>query len=362
MARLGDRQSTFRFMGYERTGLWADVLGLPDALATTLEAADGLADAVGLLRAPGVERVVATGNGAAYYVAHGLWLASLEGNGAGPPLIAMPSGLAVRQTFRWRPGDAVLAVSSSGEFRDVVQIVRRRSAFPCVAITSDPDSSLARAATATVLQRVYSQRAVTHTQALCGAFAIGLALWASLARDDALAAVVATAPETAARALPAAEAWASDELTHVDRPLAAVAAGGGTAWAAALELALMLKEVSRIPAEGVETREGATSAMFGLDRGHLMISLDPPGDPLGEEARRLCAAAGANTVRLPSLPGADRRLAPITALPASAALAAELALAGGHDVDHPAWTDAYYATARGPDGAYGRVDSRARKR
>ena len=87
MARLGDRQSTFRFMGYERTGLWADVLGLPDALATTLEAADWLADAVGLLRAPGVERVVATGNGAAYYVAHGLWLASLEGNGAGPPLI-----------------------------------------------------------------------------------------------------------------------------------------------------------------------------------------------------------------------------------------------------------------------------------
>jgi fructoselysine-6-P-deglycase FrlB-like protein len=274
----------------------------------------------------------------------------------------MPCGLAVRQTFRWRPGDAVLAVSSSGEFRDVVQIVRRRSAFPCVAITSDPDSSLARAATATVLQRVYSQRAVTHTQAICGAFAIALALWSSLARDDALAAVVATAPETAARALPAAEAWASDELAHVDRPLAAVAAGGGTAWAAALELALMLKEVSRIPAEGVETREAATSAMFGLDRGHLMIGLDPPGDPLGEEARRLCAAAGADTVQLPSLPGADRRLAPITALPASAALAAELALAGGHDVDHPAWTDAYYETARGPDGAYGRVDSRARKR
>ncbi len=283
-------------MGYERTGLWADVRGVPDALAATLEAADGLADAVGLLRAPGVERVVATGNGAAYYVAHGLWLASLEGDGAGPPLIAVPCGLAVRQTFRWRPGDAVLAVSSSGEFRDVVEIARRRSAFPCVAITSDPDSSLARAATATVLQRVDSQRAVTHTQALCGAFAIGLALWASLARDDALAAVVATAPETAARALGAAEAWASDEVAQIDRPLAAVAAGGGTAWAAALELALMLKEVSRIPAEGVETREGATSAMFGLDRGHLMIGLDPPGDPLGDEALRVCAAAGADTV------------------------------------------------------------------
>ena len=64
-------------MGYERTGLWADVRGLPDALAITPEAADGLADAVGLLRAPGVERVVATGNGGAYYDAHGIWLASL---------------------------------------------------------------------------------------------------------------------------------------------------------------------------------------------------------------------------------------------------------------------------------------------
>ena len=42
----------------------------------------------------------------------------------------------------------------------------------------------------------------------------------------------------------------------------------------------------------------------------------------------------------------DARLAPITTLPAAAALAAELALAGGHDVDQPTWTDAYYETAR----------------
>ena len=108
----------------------------------------------------------------------------------------------------------------------------------------------------------------------------------------------------------------------------------------------MLKEISRIPAEGVETREGATSAMFGLDRGHLMVSLDPDGDPLGDEAVRLCAAAGATTLRFPAGARADARLAPITTLPAAAALAAELALAAGHDVDKPAWTDAYYETAR----------------
>ena len=108
----------------------------------------------------------------------------------------------------------------------------------------------------------------------------------------------------------------------------------------------MLKEIARIPAEGVETREGSTSAMFGLDRGHLMVSLDPRGDPLGDEAVRLCAAAGAATLRLPGAARVDARLAPITTLPAAAALAAELALAAGHDVDRPTWTDAYYETAR----------------
>ncbi len=112
-------------MTYLDTGLWADVRELPGALGETVDAADGVAEAVELLRADGVTRIVATGNGAAYYVAHALWLASLEGARAGPPIVAVPCGIAVRERFRWQPGDAVLAVSSSGEFRDVVEIAQR---------------------------------------------------------------------------------------------------------------------------------------------------------------------------------------------------------------------------------------------
>ena len=326
-------------MRYLETGLWADVRELPGALRDTLAAAEGVAEAAAALR--GVERIVATGNGAAYYVAHALWLASLESRGS-VPVIAVPCGVAVRDGFAWQPGDAVLAVSSSGEFRDVVEIARRAGGRPCVAITADADSSLAAAATAAVVQRVVSQRAVTHTQAVAGAYASALALWAAVTGDDELAALLDTAGDAAEQAVADAEAWAPEcRLT----PPAAIAVGGGPAWAAALELALMLKEISRIPAEGVETREGATSAMFGLDRGHLMVSLDPAGDADGDEAVRLCAAAGAVTLRLPGADG-DARLAPITTLPAAAALSAELALAAGHDVDRPAWTDAYYETAR----------------
>jgi hypothetical protein len=77
-----------------------------------------------------------------------------------------------------------------------------------------------------------------------------------------------------------------------------------------------------------------------------MVGLDRDGDPLGDEALRLCAAAGATTLRLPGAGTADARLAPITTLPASAALAAELAQGAGHDVDRPTWTEAYYETAR----------------
>ena len=47
-------------------------------------------------------------------------------------------------------------------------------------------------------------------------------------------------------------------------PADAVVFGSGPAWAAALEAALLLKEVSGMPAEGVETREGATSTMMAL--------------------------------------------------------------------------------------------------
>jgi fructoselysine-6-P-deglycase FrlB-like protein len=337
------------------TGLWADVREVPDALAATLDAADGVAEAAAILRGDGIRRVVATGNGAAYYVAHALWLASLESAGTGPPIVAVPCGVAVRDTFRWQPGDAVLAVSSSGEFREVVELARRGDR-PCIAITAGAESSLAAAATASVVQRVVTQRAVTHTQALCGAYLCALAVWAATTGDRDLAAVVDSAVAVASQAVAAAESWS----VPVQPPTAAVVAGGGPAWAAALELALMLKEVARVPAEGVETREGATSSMFGLGPGHLMVSLDPPDDPLAQEAMRLCAKAGATTLRLPVVPGADGRLALLSLLPHSTALAADLALKAGHEVDRPAWTDTYYATARSPSLNPGRPGSAAR--
>jgi glucosamine--fructose-6-phosphate aminotransferase (isomerizing) len=330
---------------HAETGLWRDVRELPAALAETLDAGDGVPEAAALLGDDGVRRVVASGNGAAYYSAFALWLASLAGTGRGPEVVAVPAGVLAAGGFRWRHGDRLLAISSSGEFRDVLAAVDA-APRPVVAITAAPGSPLARRADARALQRVRSQRAVTHTQALAGAVALALAVWARVSDDAALRRAVADAPAAAERAIAATDGWAPAAVTELAAPVAAIAFGSGPAWAAALEAALLMKEVARVPCEGAETREGATSAMFGLAPGHLAISLAGEGDPAGAEAEALCRAAGAAVARLPGIDVADPRLATVTTLPAAVALTIALAAAGGHDVDRPAWTDAYYATAR----------------
>jgi fructoselysine-6-P-deglycase FrlB-like protein len=326
-----------------KTGLWQDVSELPESLAATIAARDGVEDVAALLGAESVRRIVATGNGAAYYVAVALWLASLEG-GAGPEVVAVPSGLVARGAFGWRPGDALLAVSSSGEFRDLVEAIGMGAPLPYAAITATPGSTLGRRAGVRALVAVSHQRAVTHTQAFCGAVAAALAVWAEVTGDAGLRDAVADVPRSSAVAVEAARGWV-DDAVGLDAPVG-VAFGSGPAWAAALEAALLLKEVAGIPAEGVETREGATSAMMALQPGHLAFSLPTGDDPLLDEAEAICRRRGATLARAPFVEGADRRLAAIMSFPAAVALAERIGVERGLNVDRPAWTDDYYRVAR----------------
>jgi len=330
------------------TGLWQDLQELPEALAATLDAREGVTEAAGLLGGGRVRRVVASGNGAAYYVAMALWLASLEG-ASGPEVVAVPSGLLARGAFRWRSGDALLAVSSSGEFRDLVEAIDAGAPTPYVAVTANAGSTVGSRAGERALIRVLNQRAATHTQAFCGAVAAALAIWAELTSDATLTDALRTAPDEVAASLVATWEWL-DTLGELDPPVA-VAFGSGPGWASALEAALLLKEVAGLPAEGVETREGATSAMMALQPGHLALSLpssaDPTvTDPLLDEAEEICASRGATVLRAPSSGRADRRLAAITSFPSAAALSARIGHARGLDVDRPAWIDDYYKVAR----------------
>ncbi len=330
-------------MTWIETRLWQDVREIPSALRTTLAERDGFEEVADLLR--NARRIVTTGNGAAYYVGLALWLASLDGRD-GPIVEAVPGGLVANGRFRWRSGDRLLAISSSGEFRDVVEALAGDAPRPAAAVTATADSTIGRGVEARALQTVLAQRAITHTQAFCGGVTVALAVWAEVTDDDALRAELAALPSLVERAIGDAEAWMRS-LGPIVAPPVAVTFGSGPAWAGALEAALFLKEVAGIPTEGCETREGATTAMFACAPGHLVLSLATRDDPLLDEAERLCAARGATVLRLPGGELADRRLAPVLALPAITAISAHLALAAGLDPDKPDWEAAYYATARG---------------
>ena len=137
--------------------------------------------------------------------------------------------------------------------------------------------------------------------------------------------------------------------TAAQTPRAAVVFGTGPAWAAAQEAALHLREIANVPAEGMETREGATTGMYALDDDHLVLAL-PCGsdDRLADEAARVCATRGAKVLSAPWIAGTHRRLAAAIQLLHPLALAIDLAFAQGLNPDDPPWYGAYEETARRP--------------
>ena len=307
----------------------AAVAGLPGALERTL-GADGELDA-GAAALAGAGRVIAVGNGASHYAGFTAALAALE---TPVDLHAVPSGLIRR--IAQRPGDATLAVSVSGEFRDLVDALDDLPR-PLVAVTAHPGSSLGRAADVVIPLAVEDHPTETHPQDFCNATLACLALLARLAGDRELRDLLATVPELVAQA--------DSRLPQVERPEAAVCAGHGAAWAGALELALLLKETARVPAEGLETREAATSALTGMHGRSLGVLLASRGDPFAAETVELWRTSGAAVLEIGA--EVDRRIVPIVSFPAGMALAVSLAEQAGLDADHPWWVDAYLSTARG---------------
>lgn len=320
-------------------------------LSDVLGGAAGLPAAVGLLR--GASRVVLTGNGAALYAASALWHAALRFPGA-PTACLVPAGLIAAGGLQWRPGDVTVAVSSSGELRDLVDLLPGGLPGTLIVLTSHPGSSLGQAATAAVVVPVAHQRAVTHTQAFVGNVLAALLLWDGVT-DGALTAEIGPAlqelPDRFARLVELAPEWAERAERAVKDLRAAVVLGTAGGSTAALQSALLLKEVAGIPAEGLETREGATTGSYALADGHLCLVLEGQADPFADEAASICAGRGATVIRTPPECRADPLLMALTTFPEATALAATLGIRAGLDIDAPAWTDSYFATARRAGGS-----------
>ncbi|HKG57618.1 MAG TPA: hypothetical protein VKA85_10255 [Candidatus Limnocylindrales bacterium] len=333
--------------------LLADTLAIPRSIRATLDARDGFETVERLLRDEAGARVVLTGNGAAWYVALGASLALLESAPTPVPVVALPAGILAAGAIAWRPDDVLLAVSTSGELRDLVDVLEKPGSGPrpqrVALVTASPESTLAGRAAAVSVTRLADPAAFTHSQAYAANLVALLAILAAWGGDDDLAGVVDSAAAAVEASIAESDGWPESTgwpAPGDEPPRMATAFGSGAGWAAALEAALLLREVARIPAEGAETREAATSSMFSLAESDLVVSLRGRDDPLAAEAEEVCRGLGARVVSAPGCGAGDRRLAPLLAFPASVRLSIALAAAQGLDPDAPETAAAYYRTAR----------------
>jgi fructoselysine-6-P-deglycase FrlB-like protein len=328
----------------QSTTLWRETKGIPHDLADTLDSSE--ADLARFYADSSTRRIVATGNGAAYYVALSLQAAAWLRPHDTLDVAAIPAGMLASQHFQWRQGDRLLAISSSGEMGDVITALERGAPANFGAITANPSSTIGRAASALATVSVASQDSATHTAAYVGNTASALALWAQLTGDDELIAKLIDLPKSLGSAIDHAPDWAAEAAVDLGPLDTATVFGSGPAWPAALETALLLKEVAALPAEGMETGEGGTSGMYALsDRSLALPVSGAAGDSHAEAAAQNCRTRGAHVIAIRGN-HPDLRVAAVSSFPAAVALAAQLGLRRGVDLDHPPWLDAYYAAAR----------------
>lgn len=343
----------------------AEIRDEPAAIRATLDGAHPAARAAAeLLRGRGTRRVFVIGNGTSYHTS--LAAAALHRHRArpeDPAVIALTAA-----DFRvYRPAltatDAVVGVSASGEFRDVVAVFEElANRLLTIAIVHVPGSTLDRVAGIVIRSAGGPSRVPVMTKTFAATLVATQLVLAELlgeeqgeryAKETGRAASTAEAAIAAAEPLvePLADALASAEHLFV--------VGSGLASVAAMEAALKLKEMAMVHAEPAESWEMASGAATIVRPGTVVVALAPegPGREATLDVARHAAGWGARVVEVgpggaPAVDGADHLPlpgdaaedhAPLVAVPPVALLAFALARRRGHDADHPGWVERYHS-------------------
>jgi glucosamine--fructose-6-phosphate aminotransferase (isomerizing) len=335
----------------------------PGAIRATLrEALPSAASAAGALRAGGVRRLFVIGNGTSYHSALAATQLYARRAAADDPIaIAMTAG-----SFRAYPpalgrGDAVIGISASGEFADVVTTFEAlRGRTPTIGIVHVPDSALTKIADHVVHSAGGPSRVPVMTKTFSSTLvATELTLLAVLGEDVLTSAVAAitTAADHAEAAIGAAEGELDRVVTALDGCDHVFVVGAGLANVAALEAALKLKEIALVHAEGAETWEATSGAATMIDDRAAVIAIAPegPGRAATAELLQHVAGWGATTVEvapeaavaesllLPIAAAASEEHAPLVAVPPIALAAFALARRRGIDPDRPDWVARYHS-------------------
>ena len=244
-------------------------------------------------------------------------------------------------------GQLVIAVSQSGATPEIVRTLEalQDAGGSGLAITNDPGSALARAAADTIELEMGPEKAVPATKTVTGELTAFAMVASALGRVPFTRVELGAVPEWVQAVLDdPTPATAAAEVLAGATQLIIVARG--YLFAAALEIALKLKETCALFADGYSAADLRHGPIAVVTRGLPVVALCSPGPALGdvmalvEELR----ARHASVLVVGSGPGADislpfavpEPLAPIVAVVRGQQLAHELALRLGHDPDTPA--------------------------
>jgi glutamine---fructose-6-phosphate transaminase (isomerizing) len=250
-------------------------------------------------------------------------------------------------------GAAVIAVSQSGQSPDVVGVLdaARRQGRPALAITNDPGSPLADAATEVLDLGVGSERAVaatkTYTSSLLALALLSTARTLAPERDRLLT-ELRQLPELVSAALDVdveAAAHALRDVTHL------LVAGRGLNYGTAFEAALKVRELSGVVAEAFSPPDLLHGPIAAVAAGAAALLIAPDEPSLanqheliealrGRHARittvsgdRSVLAAADAALELGAQPAAW--LTPITTIVPVQRLAAAMTRDRGRDLDAP---------------------------
>lgn len=335
----------------------------PAAIRATVDAVEGTVRAVaGELLVHGIQRVWVIANGTSYYTSlHASGLARRLAGPHDPIAIPVTAGDFLAFPPRLGQGDAIVGISASGEFRDVLSVFEEvRGLIPTVAIVHVPGSSLTRIADYVVLSAGGPSGAPVMTKTFASTLSATILMLGAILGDASLLEVTAglrLAADHAERAI--AEAWPvvealADELADAEHIFVV---GGGLAYPAALEAALKLKEMALVHAEASESWEMASGPATMVGPGTVVVSLAPEGPARAatDDVVRHCREWGARIIevassravadsRLLTVPtGVDERFSPLTVVPPVALLAYVLAGLRGATPDRPGWIERYHS-------------------
>ncbi len=335
----------------------------PDAIRQTVETAWPAArDLAGRLRRDGIRRIHLIGNGTSYHsslAAAGLY--ARHATADDPVVVPVTAGAFLAYPPDLGRHDAIVGISASGEFRDVVAVAEAwQGRVPVIGVVHVPGSTLTHVASQILMSAGGPSDVPVMTKTFSATLVATELLLVGLLerpRSKELVTAILHAADHAEAAIAAAEPVADDLAAELAETEHIFVVGSGLAHIAAMEAALKLKEMAIVHAEGTETWEMASGVATIVGPTSVVIAIAPagPGRDAVADMVRHAAAWGARTIevgpaaiapgsRLLPLPAdAVEDHAPLTAVPPIARLAYALARRRGHDPDRPDWVERYHS-------------------